>query len=525
MKDCPLDACKHRIALLVLTAALVLTASVAAKSDTGLTNHRTTHEIHSTATGNHDPIWIDGDADFAAQAASEGWKGNGSYDFPFAIENLSILSNAYCIWVTNVNAHFVIRNSVFSTDVSYEGRAITFSSTRNGVVDSCLLDSFYMGIDVHNSEDCELMNITVIEVQYGVYFAWSKHCTLMDSRLVHTGLIVEGDTIDEWNHTVVGNTVNGKAMGYFLSAHDLMVPGVDYGQIVLAGCSRVEIHGGELGDTTVGITMALCEDCSVYDSVLSFGVYGATIAKSQRTFLDGITANSNMIWGIMLNDSYSSVLAHCLFSGNGGWGIWCIGSDRSYIANSTIGENSDGLVCIDLQQALVIGNDIHGNGHGVDMQFCRDCILINNTICQNTVTGLELEYECTGNLVCANTIGWNNECNAQDDGINNLWDDGNALGNSWSDYSGGGDYQIPGSAGSIDHFPSKATSTSSTITTDGGSPWNWNQMTQIVTAAAVITIVVFSILIIRNRGTGTADRDHISNSLCTNFRKCVCSSF
>lgn len=506
-----MNARAHRIALFAIAAALVLTASVAAKSEIGLTNDRTTYEIHSTATGNHDPIWIDGDADFAAQAASEGWNGNGSHGFPFVIENLSIVSNTYCIWVANVNAHFVIRNSVFSTDMGYNNRGITFSSTRNGVVDSCLLDSFYMGIDVHTSEDCELMNVTMIEVQYGVYFAWSKHCTLKDSTLIHAGLIVEGDTVDEWNHTVVGNTVNGKAMGYFLNAHDLMIPGIDYGQVVLAGCSSVEIHGGELGNTTVGITIALCEDCSVYDSILSFGVYGVTIAKSQRTFLAGLTANSNMIWGILLNESYNSVLDRCLVLDNGWWGIWCVRSDISYVANSTIGDNLDGLVCMDLQQAWVMGNDIHGNGHGVDMQFCRDCVLINNTIYQNTVTGLELEYECTGNLVYANTIGWNTESNARDDGTNNHWDDGNALGNNWSDYSGGGDYQIPGSAGSIDHFPSKATQTSSatatsggtsTTTTDGGTEWTWNQMTQIVTAASVITIVVFSILIIRNRGPG-----------------------
>jgi parallel beta-helix repeat protein len=156
---------------------------------------------------------------------------------------------------------------------------------------------------------------------------------------------------------------------------------------------------------------------------------------------------------------------------------------------------------MDLQQASVMGNDIHGNGHGVDMQYCVDCLLTRNIIYQNTVTGLELEYECTGNLVYANAIGWNTESNARDDGTNNLWDDGNALGNSWSDYSGEGDYQIPGSAGSVDHFPSNATPTSSTTTTNGGNTWTWNQMTQIVTAASVVTIVIFSILIIRNRST------------------------
>ena len=38
----------------------------------------------------HDPIKIEGDEDFAAQAASEGWPGDGSEENPYVIEGYEI---------------------------------------------------------------------------------------------------------------------------------------------------------------------------------------------------------------------------------------------------------------------------------------------------------------------------------------------------------------------------------------------------------------------------------------------------
>jgi hypothetical protein len=43
--------------------------------------------------------------------------------------------------------------------------------------------------------------------------------------------------------------------------------------------------------------------------------------------------------------------------------------------------------------------------------------------------------------------------NAQDDGMENTWDDGVSIGNFWGDYSGTGLYWIAGQAQSVDRFP------------------------------------------------------------------------
>jgi parallel beta-helix repeat protein len=71
----------------------------------------------------HDPISIDGDADLIATAAAEGWKGDGSAESPFIIENYDIRVNSVywtgdildevvpkVIELRNITLHIVVRN-------------------------------------------------------------------------------------------------------------------------------------------------------------------------------------------------------------------------------------------------------------------------------------------------------------------------------------------------------------------------------------------------------------------------------
>ena len=58
-----------------------------------------------------DPIRIDGNSDFAAQAAAEGWPGDGSEGDPYVIEGYEINGTGYGygIYVGNTTVHFVVR--------------------------------------------------------------------------------------------------------------------------------------------------------------------------------------------------------------------------------------------------------------------------------------------------------------------------------------------------------------------------------------------------------------------------------
>ena len=74
----------------------------------------------------HDPILITSDDDFETQ----GWPGNGTLENPYAIEDLMISAEYECIKLGWTQAHFVIRNCLF-TDAEV---GIEITSSANGLI-------------------------------------------------------------------------------------------------------------------------------------------------------------------------------------------------------------------------------------------------------------------------------------------------------------------------------------------------------------------------------------------------------
>ena len=95
----------------------------------------------------HNPIYIDGNADFASQASAEGWPGDGSAGNPYIIEGYDInASTTNGIDIRNTDVYFVIRDCyVHDGGVSYNG--IHFiSNMKNGCINK--RDRIMRSIDV-----------------------------------------------------------------------------------------------------------------------------------------------------------------------------------------------------------------------------------------------------------------------------------------------------------------------------------------------------------------------------------------
>ncbi|MCG3218839.1 MAG: right-handed parallel beta-helix repeat-containing protein, partial [Candidatus Heimdallarchaeota archaeon] len=120
---------------------------------------------------------------------------------------------------------------------------------------------------------------------------------------------------------------------------------------------------------------------------------------------------------------------------NNNYGIWIyfFSNDNSLINNTCNSNNYDGIHLYASDLNLLSWNLLFDNVFGVYLSSGSD----NNTIHHNTF------------------INNSNSPQAYDDGSNNIWFDIlTNEGNFWSDYSGSGNYQIGGGAGSIDPYPS-----------------------------------------------------------------------
>ena len=179
-----------------------------------------------------------------------------------------------------------------------------------------------------------------------------------------------------------------------------------------------------------GIQFFFSHDCTIYNCTIEALCAGVNATESHNLQFES-SAIHNCIYGATIIGSPSVDLSHNRVCHNE-WGVLAQFSDSCRLWNNTISENQD----------------------GVDLQIlCANWSIRNNTVLNNTGVGIRLG-EQTGNIsLVYNRLGWNELGNAIDDGLDNEWDDGVSQGNYWSDYDSSGIYLVPGSAGSVDHYP------------------------------------------------------------------------
>jgi len=179
--------------------------------------------------------------------------------------------------------------------------------------------------------------------------------------------------------------------------------------------------------------------------------------------------------GVMINSSSSCIVNNCTIFANAGinftfgmnllafgnivsnsiWGFIIIITNSSEIADNVITDNEWGIYSQNSDSNLIHWNDISNNAKGIELEeICEDWVIFGNTILNNSGIGIEFDQDVSNISLSYNRLGLNGESNAMDNGFANHWDDG-ITGNYWSDFYGSGVYSIPGTAESVDHFPSQ----------------------------------------------------------------------
>ncbi len=113
----------------------------------------------------HDPILIDGNEDFAAQAAAEGWPGDGTQGDPYIIEGLEIdleKQGKGAIDVRNTDVHFIIRDCYLHNggqawlNSNAQGYGIIARNVRNMRVERTIAVECFEGIWLKGTQDSVL---------------------------------------------------------------------------------------------------------------------------------------------------------------------------------------------------------------------------------------------------------------------------------------------------------------------------------------------------------------------------------
>jgi len=322
---------------------------------------------------------------------------------------------------------------------------VILSNTSNGCIEGCVVQSVYIGVEFYYARDCILDSNLIEGSRDVVVVKDSYNCTFTRNILTNGGVLL--DSVDDagFQHAFSDNTVMGRPLGYFSGVWGENIDASSFGQLILVNCTSVTLSGGNLWGVPYGILLMACYDCYLLSCNVNGSEYGVVVLTCGGVMVAEGEFYGNMYSGVLINRSDNCVLQNNIVYSNSFDGIMILGPNATIIDNS-IYNNGGGIGFIDGWGGV---QTING-------------LVTGNNVWQNSGYGIALGYGVSGCRLFSNVIHYNG-VNARDDGSGNSWDNGVDTGNQWSDYSLFGVYQIPGDAGSVDHYPRAYSNTTNGI--------------------------------------------------------------
>jgi len=531
----------------IVIVALMIVTSFSVMAPIGSPAEQTQRARISAYTP-HAPIWIDGNADFAAKATVNGWPGDGTESDPYIIRGLEIdmstlppFSKANGIDITrNTTSYFIIRDCyIHGVYGEYVGIVVRCphgtlennicSNTQYGIV---LEEASASGNIVVNNT-CRYNSWYGISLRYVPSYGAPSNNNLIDNSCSSNGVggidlkSSNGNTLSDNNCSNNGwggvnlESSNGNTLS------DNICSNTQYGIPLVSSNNNTLSNNTCDSNTQNGIYLHSSSGNTLSDNICSNGVGGIYIESSSGNTLsdnicssndyDGIiliSSNSNTISGsicsnsavgIHLESSNGNTLSNNTCNSNTQFGIYLGSSSSNALSNNTCSNNYYG-VCLFFSGGNTISNNTCSNNYyGVCLVFSGGNTISNNTCNFNSNYGIYLESSSDSNRIWNNTLNGNN-IQAYDECTNNHWNSTSGYGNWWSDWQTPNiiapydivdlPYNIEGSAGAKDYCP-KTTPISCTITAPTANPtifttWHMIYLMGTATDYAKITSVTWS---------------------------------
>ena len=383
------------------------------------------------------------------------------------------------------------------------------------------------GMRFYNADSCTVSdNYYDSNEDDGIYFSNARSNHLLRNKMVKDGLTISGVSLQYFNtHTIsTNNTVNDKPLYYLKNATNGTVS-VGAGQVILANCTNVIVEYQNISNVSMGIRLAYSNNNEIRESIsLNNTEYGIYLEHSDGNYLHNNTLNKNK-YGLYVKDECRNNTIYKNQVDENSYGIYLYGNSEecknntldsntcnkndysgidiykkcygNKIINNSNKENYYGIrLRDDCKYNVVEKNVLKENNYGIYVYASNDeskynnlekniCSynknegirlyrksnwnnVTNNTLLMNSDYGIRIyNSEPNNNSIHHNTLIENNGggVQADDDGANNVWDDGSSKGNYWSDYtsrySGASNdgnvwntsYAIDGNANNHDRYP------------------------------------------------------------------------
>ena len=305
------------------------------------------------------------------------------------ITNCYIYDNSYGIYLK-----FSSNNNITSCYVYDNSRGVYLESSSNNSISNCTVynnsDGIYLqshsnnnnitdcyaydntnGIYLYDSANNNIVNCYVYNNSYyGIYLSSSSNNKLTGNTFTNNGLIIWGDSLYYYIHTIdTTNLVNGRMLYYFLNQSNLYVDNWMVGELILVNCTNSTIKNINVFNTDVSIELAF----------------------SVNLTITNCTAHSNDGDGILLVSSSYNNITNCDVYNNSGDGIYLYESSNNNILNCDVynnsvsgDEGSHGIRLFSSSNNQITDSEVYNNSDGIYLWYSSDNIITNCYVYDNS---------------------------------------------------------------------------------------------------------------------------------------------
>ncbi|MBD3157534.1 MAG: hypothetical protein GF309_01985 [Candidatus Lokiarchaeota archaeon] len=334
----------------------------------------------------------------------------------------------------------------FENNTAYENSLHGFYSLNSNnckISNNTCYSNFQAGFHVASSNYLKITNNSANDNRIGLGLDRSANCIVEDNIFTGNGLVIKGNT-SHWAHDISNNMVNNRPILYMVSGSNMTIDCSGYAEVLLGNCTNVTAVDGVFWDTSIGIQLGYCVNCSARNNTaISNTVNGFSLANSNNCTLENNTANEHKFDGFAISNSWNCTLRNNTLTANLNDGLELRNSENCTVNNNILSDNGMVIYGPSLSHWLhiVFENSVNGKelgyfrnltGYEIDVSvysqaivvncsdmtfrdgtfsnasrsfqiaFCMDCSFENNSVRFDSDTGFRI-YNSNGTIFRKNT--------------------------------------------------------------------------------------------------------------------------
>ena len=257
------------------------------------------------------------------------------------ISNCNISNNYYGVLIS-----FSYNNSIYNCDINDNGYGIALGYSYNNSIYNCNINNNWIN---------------------GIEMDYSYNNPIYNCNFINDGIYIWGDTLSHFIHNIYNNIINGKPLLYYKNENNVVLDGIEAGQIILVNCSNFEIKNMNISNSSMGIETAYSNKINIYNCNISnnYG-YGIELGYSYNNSIYNCNINSTVA-GIELWHSNNNPIYNCNISNNNNYdyGIYFDSSNNNPIYNCNISNNWVGILMDSSNNNSIYLNTLMNNDYNV----------------------------------------------------------------------------------------------------------------------------------------------------------------